>query len=602
MTSVNRFEQLEHAPVKAHYTTREGLGANDVFRLFEDSHGDVWISSISEGPAGLTRWERATQTLQRFGPSDGINSAPTAFREDASGNLWIGFYGGEKLIRYAHGVFMPFTDRDGKPVGMTRALYLDSQKRLWIGSSRGGLARVDHPDGDRPPFVTYTTAEGLSSNDVWAITEDRWGRIYIGTGRALDQLDPNTGHIRHYSAVDGLARGKVEEAFRDHNGDLWFGTAEGLSRFVPQPEPSQEPPPIVISGLRIGGAAERISALGETSIGNLELDPQQRDLQIDFVGLDFAPGEVTRYQYKLDGADQDWSAPTTQRSVSYANLAPGKYRFIVRAVNAAGLNSPAPAVMTFTILPPVWQRWWFLALTAIAIGLIVHQIYRYRVAQLLALERVRTRIATDLHDDIGSSLSQVSVLSEVISRRVKSDPSVAEPLATIGSVSRDLVDSLNDIVWAINPRRDHLSDLTQRMRRFASDVFTARDIEFTFRAPRSEHDVAIGADMRRDVFLIFKESVNNIVRHSHCSRADISFEVAGGMLRLRVADNGQGMNGQANGEGNGLLSMRQRATNLGGTLDVISNNGAGTTINLSVPSNSPRWRWRGFHPHDASRN
>jgi signal transduction histidine kinase len=288
--------------------------------------------------------------------------------------------------------------------------------------------------------------------------------------------------------------------------------------------------------------------------------------------------------------------------VSYANLGAGKYRFLVRAVNAAGVSSSSPAIISFSILPPIWQRWWFLMFATVLILLVAHRVHKYRLAQALKLERVRTRIATDLHDDIGSSLSQVSVLSEVIGRRVKSDPAVAEPLATIGSVSRELVDSLNDIVWAINPRRDHLSDLAQRMRRFASDIFTARNIDFSFTAPRTNHDLKVGADMRRDVFLIFKESVNNIVRHSHCSRADITFDVNDGILKLIVSDNGHGLNGKQNGEGNGLFSMRQRAANLGGSFEAISNRGSGTTVRLEVPLNASCWQWRGLHLNGSSQN
>jgi ligand-binding sensor domain-containing protein/signal transduction histidine kinase len=596
LPKIDRFEQLKQAPVKKHYTTKDGLGANDVFRLYEDSQGDVWISGISNGPAGLTRWERATETLHRYGPAEGIDDCPTAFRDDKKGNLWIGFYAGDKMARYAGGRFTFISETEGKPAGMIRALYLDSRNRLWIGSSRGGLARIDRTEDEHPQFVSYTTAEGLSSNDVWSITEDRWGRIYLGTGRGLDQLEPDTGHIRHYTAADGLARGQVEEAFRDRDGNLWFGTPEGLSRFVPQPEPQQEAPPILISGLRIAGATQRISTLGETEISSLVLDPQQKDLQIDFVGLDFLPGDITRYQYKLDGADKDWSAPSLQRSVSYANLSPGKYRFFVRAVNSAGIASQRPAVMSFTILPPIWQRWWFIALAAVAIGLIVYRIHHYRLAQLLALERVRTRIATDLHDDIGSSLSQVSVLSEVVHRRVKEDPAVAGTLTTIASLSRDLVDSMNDIVWAINPRRDHLSDLVQRMRRFASDVFTARDIEFTFRAPVRQQDLALGADLRRDVFLIFKEGVNNIVRHSQCTKAAIDFVISDGLLKLTLTDNGRGFDPQVAKEGNGMYTMNERAKGIGGSLAVVSNM-SGTTITLKVPLGRTPWHWPHLRRH-----
>ena len=150
-------------------------------------------------------------------------------------------------------------------------------------------------------------------------------------------------------------------------------------------------------------------------------------------------------------------------------------------MTADGTASPSPAIITFTILPPIWQRWWFVTLVALTVGLAVWFIYRYRVARLIELERVRTRIATDLHDDIGSGLSHIALLSEVVRRRVnRDDPPVRESLAQIAGSSRELVDSMSDIVWAVDPRKDHLSDLTQRMRRFASEVFTARDIEFRF--------------------------------------------------------------------------------------------------------------------------
>ncbi len=153
----------------------------------------------------------------------------------------------------------------------------------------------------------------------------------------------------------------------------------------------------------------------------------------------------------------------------------------------------------------------------------------------------------------------------------------------IASLSRDLVDSMSDIVWAINPRRDRLSDLTQRMRRFASDVLTARQIEFTFQAPDAQHDLRLGADTRREVFMIFKESINNTLRHSGCSKATINFLIEDGVLELRLYDNGRGFDPQIENEGNGLASMRQRATKLGGRFTLNSGNGDGTTVTLRAP-------------------
>jgi len=579
-----RLSQLTHARPKAVYTTRDGLGGNNLFRIFEDSHGDVWAGTLDTPPAyPLSRWERSTGTFFRYSKEDGGRlDWPTAFCEDKSGNLWIGFYHGG-VARYRDGHFAFFSKGDGLPEGFIRALYLDHAGRLWIATSEGGVSRVDDPQADRPQFTAYTTADGLSSNHATCLTEDEWGRVYIGTGRGLDQLDPATGHIKHYTTADGLANNNLNVSFRDSSGALWFGTLDGLSRLIPEPRRTELPPSILVGGLSVAGIEQAISELGETDVSGLTLEANQNHLQIDFFGLGFGPGEALRYQYKLEGPDVDWSPLTDQRSVNFPNLSPGAYRFLVRAVSTEGLASQSPAIVAFTILRPIWQRWWFIAMAATLIGLMVYSLFRYRVARLIELERVRTRIATDLHDDIGSSLSQVSVLSEVVRRRVGSEPSVSEPLSMIADLSRDLVDSMNDIVWAINPRRDHLSDLTHRIRRFASDVFTARDIEFNFSAPEAQHDIRLGADMRREVFLIFKESVNNMVRHSGCTEANIEFLIQSGWLELKIRDNGKGFEPDREGDGDGLVSMRQRTARIGGTLDISSNNGTGTVVRLRAP-------------------
>jgi signal transduction histidine kinase len=509
---------------------------------------------------------------------------PSAFGEDAAGNLWIGHWIGG-LTRYAAGRFTLFTEADGLPVGAIRAIYLDHAHRLWIASSLGGLARLDDPAAVHPRFTTYTTTEGLSSNDVWCVTEDQWGHIYAGTGRGLDRLDPETGHIKHYTAADGLLRGKVTSAYRDRHGVLWFASnVHGLSRLVPEPDPPQTPPPILISGLRIAGVVQPISQLGETEVPRFDLGPNQNQLNVDFVGLSFAPGEALRYQYRLEGADQDWSPLSDRRSVNYANLAPGRYRFLVRAVNDEGLASVTPATLAFTILPPVWQRWWFLTLAATVAAFGIYSVYRLRLARLVELERVRTRIATDLHDDIGANLSLIAMLSEVARGQLKrDDPRLKEWFSTIAATSRDTVDSMSDIVWAVNPRRDQLSDLTRRMRRFADDICGARDIELHFRAPEPGRDLKVGADLRREVFLIFKECVNNMVRHSQCTEATVELRITGGWLVLQMSDNGRGFDLAGTTEGNGMPSMRVRANKLGGNLDVVAPNGHGTTVTLKVP-------------------
>ena len=203
--------------------------------------------------------------------------------------------------------------------------------------------------------------------------------------------------------------------------------------------------------------------------------------------------------------------------------------------------------------------------------------------QLLAVERIRTRIATDLHDDIGSSLSRVAILSEVVRKRVgEADPEINAPLASIAEISRELIDSMGEIVWAINPVKDNLYFLTQRMREFASDVLMARDVQFDFRASNREHELRIGAEMRRQVFLIFKECVHNVVRHANCTRVEIDVFVEDERLLVRVRDNGAGFEPITAVDGHGLASMRDRAQRLGAKIEVVSGD-QGTTVNLEVP-------------------
>jgi signal transduction histidine kinase/streptogramin lyase len=579
-----RLEDLARAkPIL--YTNLDGLPGTWVYCMFEDSRGDLWISvrDYDHDVYGLVRWRRSDQTFHRLTEADGFPAmkAASSFAEDQAGNLWFGFYQGG-LARYSAGRFTSFTAADDAPERFITALHVDRMGRLWVASTSGGLARIEDPAARHPHFVHYTTQEGLCSNNVRTLTEDLAGNIYIGTVRGIDRLTPATGKFGHYGLAEGLAGDFVTAAYRDHKGTLWFGTPSGLSRLDPQPDPVLAAPPIRIEGLRIAGVKQRLSEFGAPAIAGLELSASQSNLQIDFSSLSMARAALLRYQYQLQGVDSDWSAPTEQRTVHYANLAPGTYRFLVRAVDPAGLSSPLPASVDFRVFPPFWQRWWFLALVATAIATVVSLVYRYRVGHLLELERIRIHIATDLHDDIGSSLSQIAVLSEVARRQVDGNQAVSQPLSTIASTSRELVDSMSDIVWAINPKRDSLGDLAQRMRRFASDLFTVNEIDFHFTARETERPLKLDADMRRQVFLIFKEAVHNIVRHARCSSVEVDLHIENHAITLTVKDDGAGFNTAQTSQGHGLSSMTQRARTLGATMEISSRPGD-TTVSLKVP-------------------
>jgi signal transduction histidine kinase len=272
-----------------------------------------------------------------------------------------------------------------------------------------------------------------------------------------------------------------------------------------------------------------------------------------------------------------------------ANLSSGSYRFLVQAINLDEAASEQPAVVYFTVLRPVWQRWWFVTIASVLIGLLIYALYRYRIEQIIKLERVRTRIATDLHDDIGSSLSKIAILSEVVRQKTKGN-GASEPLEIIANTSREMVDSMSDIVWAINPERDSLIDLIHRMRRFAEDIFDAQDIEYQFIIPEHLKDIALGADIRRDVYLIFKECVNNLAKYSGADEVLIEINIENHSLVVKISDNGRGfdaseaLNGKPNGfGGNGLPNIKRRTAILGGSLTIDSQIGKGTTVVLNVP-------------------
>jgi signal transduction histidine kinase/streptogramin lyase len=583
--AADNLSEIKRARPLAIYDIRNGLASPQVFRLFEDSRGDMWVSSIGV-VNGLAHWDRASGTMREVNNAAGLPASKEdlahAFAEDRAGNIWIGFSSG--LARYQQGSFAFFTTNEGLPSGGIAQIYLDHGGRLWLASARSGLIRVDHAESERPAFVSYTTAQGLSSDLTSAITEDLKGHIYVATGRGLDELDPASGRVKHYTTAEGLASGSLVAAFCDRFGTLWFGTTKGLSRFVPLSEDVKAAPAILITKMSVAGSLQRVSAFGETEMSLPQMSASQNQVQIDFVGLSFAPGEVLRYQYKLEGADSDWSAPTEQRTVNFANLAPRSYRFLVRAVSSTGNISSAPASVTFTILPPIWRRWWFVSLAVLAVALAVYALFRYRVARLLEVANIRTHIAADLHDDIGSNLTRIAILSEVAHSQLgNNSPNVESPLLSIANISRESVASMSDIVWAINPKRDTLLDLTQRMRRFATEIFSPRGIEFQFHAPEVDDDLKLGADVRRDFFLVFKEALNNVVRHSACTSASIDFQVERSWLVLTVRDDGRGFDPEIASEGQGLLSMTRRARGLGGELQVHSKPGEGTEICLRVP-------------------
>ncbi len=588
-----RIAQLARVTPDAHYARLAALPSDELYPLFEDRQGDIWLIAQLPDQVRLLRWRRASDDFTPYGASEGLGEIPSdwtvsrpAIVESPTGQLFFGFRD-LGLFAYRDGRFESILDR-GKAIAVI-SLHLDRLGRLWIIGPDGTVKRLDNLSTRRLTTDTKVT-RSLTGANVRYMVEDASGRFFFGTMSGVIEVDPASGDTRRYTTADGLAQNEVWSALASRRGDLWFGTISGVSRLdTTRSRPRTPAPRVLITTVRVNGDARLVSQLGDKEISGLTLAPSERGIAIDFFALAFGSGEHLRYQFRLEGAEDTWSPPAPVRSVNYAHLSPGAYRFQVRAVTLSGTTSATPASVSFRILPPIWQRPWFVAVASVVVVALVALLYRYRVAQLVAIERVRTRIATDLHDDIGASLSQIAILSELARTDADTAPETANTLDRIATTSRELVESMGDIVWAINPKRDRVGDLLQRMRLFASDTFTGRNIDFTFRAPDAGRDLAVATDVRREVLLIFKEAVNNIARHARCHHADIEVRIERDALVLQVADDGQGLPPSSGRQaGHGLLSMHERAVRLNGSLDVDTSPDGGTRLVLRVPWRRPR--------------
>jgi ligand-binding sensor domain-containing protein/two-component sensor histidine kinase len=568
------------------YGRAQGVEEDTVFRtrgpsMYEDPAGVIWISS--------------DHYLYRYDPSRGppfqaiplrVNNVPTTgalcFMMDRTGALWVATYGG--LFRFTAGQLTPIEASEALPVSKVRSLFLDSRGGRWLGLRYTGVAVIRDPS--RQPFevINYSTATGLASDAVWTITEDEAGRIYLGTERGLDQLDVSTSQVRHFTTAEGLAGSQINRCMRDSHGNIWVATSGGLSRLDPRAHRDLGgPSPIYLRRVQVAGEDLPLPETGTTQIPPIELPYGRNNILIEYAGLSFRGGTGPEYQYRLEGVDADWSKPGLQRSVNYARLGPGKYKFLVRTIDREGIVSSEPASLEFRILPPIWRRWWAISIAAFLLAGALYGIYRYRLNRLLEVERVRTRIATDLHDDIGANLSLIAMSSEVAKRRAGQDPQLSEYLMSIAATSRDLVDSMSDIVWAVNPKKDSVGDLAHRMRGFASDILGTNEILFRFRGEVEENGHRLPTDVRRELFLVFKEGINNAVRHSRATEVDVDFAINGKSLLLQIKDNGSGFDISQPSDGNGLESMRGRAGRLGGDLELVTQPGEGTTLKIRIP-------------------
>ncbi len=612
--AVRRIEDLANAEPKAHYTKADGLPSEDVFRLFEDSRGDVWVGTLNPHPAvepveapTLSRWERASGRFHLYGADHGVTEehAPTAFIELPDGSLWIGFSEAGDVYRYREGRFQRLGPKEGIAGAHVSAFHLDGSGRLRIATRGAGVCRVDEPGAADPSCTRLTMRDGLASDHVNGVAQDDDGRIYLGTSRGVDVLEKDR-IVHHLDSSHGLPHRYVNVVFDDPEGPIWFGTLNGLARLDPRRAPSPAGSPRVrIDGIRVAGIPRAVSALGETSITDLVLAPAERRLEIDVIGVSDTIAKEMAFQYRLD-ASEPWSEPTLERTFLLPHVNPGRYRLEVRAVGSAGASSE-PAVVSFRVLAPIWMRPWFVGLVVVALVGAAAGAYRLRVAHLVALQRQQMRIAMDLHDELGSGLGSIGVLADLAAESGTEDRRRRDLLDQIAVTSSELGSSMGDIVWSLRTGSDSMESLARHLSERGRRLFPDGGPAFRTRFPEAWPTKPLSLAVRHAVAMIGLEAMHNAARHSGATEVILDLAPAGGRWRLSVTDNGRGLRAQdpgvvsdargsvggpdgressalgaegRDGGGLGLTSMRRRAEEIGAELRVDSRVGEGTSVTV----------------------
>jgi two-component sensor histidine kinase len=447
--------------------------------------------------------------------------------------------------------------------------------RVWIATRNGGLARWNGR-----AMRAFPLPPG-SGSTVHGLTLDRFGKLWCAGSTGFDVLDTTTLAWTHLPLPSGRGIAQASACTRSlSDGRIAFVTDNTLHLFDPAVlDTHTTVPPPYLTDLR---SADR-PALGRLQNGILALASGEDMLTVAVSALDLSPLEPLRFTLELEGVDPGPRTTNADGSLIYASLPSGTYRLLARTVAPSGRSSPPVLLMTILKHAPVWRRWWFqlLVLGAIAAGL--YLLYRYRLAQALRLQTVRNRIASDLHDEVGSSLSSITIGSQLAQRlNTAENAPLRQLLERIGETSSESLRSMSDIVWAIDPKNDEGEALLARMRRIAHELLEGKGITVAIEVSGGVEDLRLPMDTRKDILLIYKEAVHNASKYSKAQEVRIVMKRNGDTLAFSVADNGIGFDPALHPDGHGLGSMRRRADALGGRLSITSGTGHGTQVEFAV--------------------
>jgi signal transduction histidine kinase/streptogramin lyase len=597
--------------------------------IFRDGSGRVWIGS----EFGLFCWEG--EKLRRITPEEGFPAAfVLAITEDAAGNLWIGTALGE-LWRHQDGRFTnyrpldtpttaqafaaaggadPLKERNrGTLSGGERfwALHADAGGAVWIGTLGGGLLRFE--DGK---FTRYTTRDGLPNEHISQILEDGRGQLWLGTRGGIVRVskkmlnwfargETSSVPFVNYGKFDGLptaecAGGNQPACWRSRDGNLWFATAKGAVWVNPKELPVNAlPPPVVIEEILVDGrrAAEDGQPSERPAVplpARLTVSPGRHYLNFKFTALSLTSPDKVRFKWRLAGLEEDWGRASDRRFASYSFVPPGDYEFQVQACNNDGVWNETGAAIKLTVRPYFWQTWWFKVVAGAAglvglfgAGLTVQRRRHHARMRVLerqhALERERTRIASDIHDQVGAKLTKIGKLTDFLDRQ----SAVAAPhqpvLHAVADTTRNIVRTMDEIVWAVNPQNDTLDNVVNYLVHYTEEFLGPAGVSCEMEVPLEVSHTPVSAEVRHNLFMATLEALNNAVKHGRPTRVRLHLVMTGNRLALSLEDDGCGFNPEVRLAGrNGLENMRQRIESAGGRFQLTSAPGRGTRVDFEV--------------------
>jgi signal transduction histidine kinase/ligand-binding sensor domain-containing protein len=463
-----------------------------------------------------------------------------------------------------------------------RSLYVDSKGNIWIGTRYAGAFCLTEKPNYKYKVEHFDRQFGLMSDWISSFAETENGDMWVGTYLGLDKLIKESSGYRVFNFSKAVNFFGDIKKIISAEGNEWLAVANtGIAYFKDESLHETSPLNAKILSASLGSGENKETFLSPSK--KIFLNPGQNAARFEFSALGFINERQILYSYRLKGSnDTTWSKPENIHQAYYESLAPGDYSFEVKAIGWNGQDG-ASASFSFRIATPFWKQWWFISLILIAATVLLYGLYRYRIRQLMRLQNVRNSIATDLHDDIGSSLTNISILSELSNKNLSQPVKAQEFLQRISEEVSASSQAMDDIIWSVNSRNDSLQETLARMRRYTAELFDNSEIKCHLQLDENSSDKKMGMEQRRDVYLIYKEALNNVRKHAGANNVWIVVMQHQNNLHMEIKDDGKGFNTELLTHRNGLKNLKLRTEKWNGKINVLSQEDKGTVVEIKIP-------------------